>query len=118
MNRKLRTSTRLLLVLPVTALAVSLAACAGGGTGGSDGSARPSVDEISTGMSKILEDSGQGDLLTDEQVDCVAGELADSEISDQDLQNVADGKDIQTSEDAKQLVTTTMQEAVGTCAAQ
>lgn len=114
-DRNLR--SRILMTLPIAAVALSLAACAGGPDGGSGGSDRPSADELSTGITKILEDSGQSDLLTADQVDCIAGEFLDSEVSDQDLKNMAGGEDLQTSEEAKQLVTTTMQEAVTTCAA-
>ncbi|GGD62966.1 hypothetical protein [Microbacterium murale] len=114
-DRNLR--SRILMTLPIAAVALSLAACAGGPGGGSGGSDRPSADELSTGITKILEDSGQSDLLTADQVDCIAGEFLDSEVSDQDLKNMAGGEDLQTSEEAKQLVTTTMQEAVTTCAA-
>lgn len=110
MNRTLRTRTRILLALPVAAVAVSLAACAGGGA------ERPSADELSDGIAAIFEDAGQGDVLTDDQLDCVAEAFLDSEVSDQDLANLADGKDLQTSQDAKDLVTATMSEAITTCA--
>jgi len=116
-DRNLR--SRILMTLPIAVVAISLAACAGGPGGGSGGSSdRPSAEELSTGITTILEDSGQGDLLTADQVDCIAGEFLESEVSDQDLKNMAGGEDLQTSEEAKQLVTTTMQDAVGTCAAQ
>lgn len=111
-DRNLR--SRILMTLPIAALAVSLAACAGGPGGGSS-SDRPSADELSTGITKILEDSGQGDILTEEQVDCIAGEFVDSDVSDQDLKNMAGGEDLQTSQEAKDLVTATMQDAVTTC---
>jgi hypothetical protein len=114
-DRNLR--ARILMTLPIAALAMSLAACAGA-PGGGIGSDRPSADELSTGITKILEDSGQGDLLTEEQVDCIAGEFIDSEVSDQDLENMAGGEDLQTSQEAKDLVTATMQDAVATCTAE
>ena len=113
-DRNLR--SRILMTLPIAALAISLAACAGGPGGGSGGSDRPSADELSTGITTILEDAGQGGVLTEEQVDCIADEFLDSEVSDQDLKNMADGEDLQTSQEAKDLVTTTMQDAIGTCA--
>lgn len=110
-DRNLR--SRILMTLPIAALAISLAACAGGPGGG--GSDRPSTEELSTGITKILEDNGQGGVLTEEQVDCISGEFLDSEVSDQDLKNMAGGEDLQTSQEAKDLVTATMQEAVTTC---
>ena len=109
MNRNLRPRTRLLLALPIAAVAFfSLAACSGG-------TSRPSVDELSTGIGQIFEDGGQGGVFTDEQLDCVAQEFLDSEVSDEDLNNLAKGQDLQTSEDAKALVTETLLEASTTC---
>ncbi|WP_243229609.1 hypothetical protein [Microbacterium sp. CIAB417] len=114
-DRKLR--TRLLSAVPIAALAFSLAAC------GAPAAERPSTEELSEGITTILEDQGLtvGDgedaQLTPDQVDCISGELLDSEISDQDLANLAEGKDEQTSQDAFNLVQTTMTEAVQTCAA-
>lgn len=106
-DRNLR--TRILMALPIAAVALSLAACGGAAE-------RPSVEAVSEGMTTILEDGGQGDVLTGEQIDCVAEALHSSEISDQDLANIADGKDLQTSEEAQELVTSTMSDAVVDCA--
>lgn len=109
MNRNLRTnSSRILMALPIAAVAFSLAACAGAAQ-------RPSADHLSQGIATILEDSGQGGLMTDEQLDCVADYFLDSEVSDQDLANIAEGKDLQTSEESKDLVTATMQDAAVEC---
>ncbi|UYO97607.1 hypothetical protein OED01_02415 [Microbacterium sp. M28] len=106
-DRKLR--TRLLTAVPIAALAFSLAACGG------SAAERPSTGELSDGITKILEDSGQADILTEGQVDCVSEALLESEISDQDLANIAEGEDVQTSQEAKDLVESTMAEAVSTC---
>lgn len=114
-NLRARTS-RILMALPIAAVAFSLAACAGSAGPGGDGSDRPSADELSTGITTILEDGGQGGILTEEQIDCIADEFVDSEVSDEDLKNMAGGEDLQTSEEAKTLVTSTMQEAIETCA--
>jgi len=109
MNRNLRTNTsRILMTLPIAAVALSLAACAGAAE-------RPSADKLSEGIVTILEDSGQGDIMTADQIDCVAEYFLDSEVTDQDLANIADGKDLQTSEESKDLVTSTMQDAVVEC---
>lgn len=107
-DRNLRTRTRLLLAVPIAAVALSLAACSGAAE-------RPSADKLATGINKILDDGGLGDQFTDEQVDCIADALVDSKISDQDLANLADGKDVQTSQEAKTLVTQEMSEATATC---
>lgn len=122
-DRHLRPRTaRILMALPIAAVAFSLAACAGGGPGGSsdggpgDDSTRPSTAELSAGITTILDDAGQGGILTEEQVDCISNEFLDSEVSDEDLKNMAGGEDLQTSEEAKTLVTTTMQDAIETCA--
>ncbi|WP_417508940.1 hypothetical protein [Microbacterium sp.] len=116
MTGTLRTRTRLLLALPIAAAAISLAACSGVGATGGD--ARPTADELSSGIATILEDAGQGDVLTADQLDCVAGEFLDSKVSDKDLQSLANGKDEQTSEEAKDLVSQTMSEAAMTCSAE
>lgn len=106
LDRKLR--TRLLTALPVAALVFSLAACGGSAD-------RPSVDELSDGMAAIFEEQGYGDSFTDEVLDCLAEALLASEVSDQDLANLADGRDEQTSEEAYTLVQTTIQEASTEC---
>lgn len=116
MNRNLSTRARLLLTLPIAAAAISLAAC-GGAAGGGD-SVRPSADELSDGIAMILQDAGQAGILTDDQIDCVADAFLASDVSDQDLANLAAGKDEQTSQDANALVTDTMAEAITTCASE
>lgn len=107
-DRNPRTRARLLMALPIAAMAFSLAACSGAVE-------RPSVDEVSSGFQQILESVGQGDAFSDTQLDCMAGVLVDSEVSDQDLKNIADGKDEQTSQEAKELVEATTQAAVTEC---
>lgn len=112
-DRNLRSRTsRLLLALPVAALAFSLAACSGAAA------ERPTSEELSTGIQKILDDGGIGDQFTEGQVSCIADALLDTSISDEDLANIADGRDVQTSEDAKALVTQEMGSAVTECATQ
>ena len=100
------------MALSIAAVAVSLSACAGGAS-----SERPSADKVSEGIAKIFEDSGQGGILTDDQLDCVAEYFVASEVSDNDLANIAEGKDLQSSEEAKTLVTSTMQDSIVECAA-
>jgi hypothetical protein len=114
-DRKLR--TRLLTAVPIAALAFSLAACGG------SAAERPSTSELSEGVTMILEDGGitvgdgEDDQLTADQVDCISDELIASDIPDQDLANLAEGKDEQSSQETYDLVSTTMTEAVQTCAA-
>ena len=114
-DRKLR--NRLLSAVPIAALAFSLAACGGAAA------ERPSTDELSEGVTVILEDGGitvgdgEDDQLTTDQVDCISDELIASDIADEDLANLAEGKDEQTSQEAYDLVSTTMAAAVQTCAA-
>lgn len=111
LNRNLRTRpARLVMALSIAAAAVTLSACGGGAE-------RPTADQLSSGIATIFEDAGQADLLTDEQLDCVAEHFLDSEVSDQDLANIAEGKDLQTSQEAKDLVTSTMQDSIVECTA-
>ena len=110
MSTRPRSQRALALAAGVSATALVLTACSGGGAG------RPSADELSDGIASILEEAGQGDALTDEQLDCVADAFLESEVSDQDLANLAEGKDLQTSQDAKDLVSQTMAESFTTCA--
>lgn len=107
-DRTPRTRNRLLMALPVAALAFTLAACSGGAQ-------RPSVDELSEGITTILDDGGIGEQFDQASVDCISEELIASDISDQDLSNLADGKDEQTSQEAYDLVQTEMTTAVQKC---
>lgn len=108
-DRNLRSRTsRLLLALPVAALAFSLAACSGGAQ-------RPTSDELATGITKIFDEGGIGDQFTDEQISCIADHPVDSDLSDQDLANIAEGKDVQTDQAAYDLMEKEMTEAGTTC---
>lgn len=108
-DRNLRTRTsRLLLALPVVAVALSLAAC-------SAPVERPSSDKVADGIQQIFEDGGLGDSFTEAQITCIADMLVDSDVSDQDLANIADGKDVQTSAEAAKLVEEEMTVAAQEC---
>lgn len=110
-NDRSRRASRLLMALPIAALAFSLAACSGIGA-----SQRPSQDDLADGMAKIWEsDPSTADLFTAEQNDCLAEELLKSEISDQDLANLANGEDKQTSAEARDLVSSEIQDAAKVC---
>ncbi|GAB3595835.1 hypothetical protein [Microbacterium tumbae] len=106
-DRNLR--TRLLAVLPVAALAFSLTACGGAAA------ERPSVPELSEGITTILDDAGIADQFDDASIDCISEALIASEISDQDLANLAEGKDEQTSQEAFDLVQSEMTTATQEC---
>ncbi|MFE6997124.1 hypothetical protein ACFVAE_14250 [Microbacterium sp. NPDC057659] len=107
-DRILRTRTsRLLLALPAAVIAFSLAACSA--------PARPSVDDLSSGIQKIAGDAGTGDVFTDAIADCMAKELLDSKISDGDLDNIAAGKDA-VSKDGQDLIEKELGDAVTKCA--
>ncbi|HWS52260.1 MAG TPA: hypothetical protein VN241_14715 [Microbacterium sp.] len=114
LDRHRHPRARLLTALPIAALALSLAACAGIG-----GSQRPTQDELADGMAKIWEQNeATAGQFTDEQNDCLAEALLESEVSDQDLTNLANGEDKQTSVEARDLVSETIGEAVATCMAE
>lgn len=77
--------------------------------------ARPSVEEIADGFEVIMESVGAGGAYTRDQAICISEVLWSSEISDEDLANIADGIDIQTSVEARDLVSEVTMEAVETC---
>ncbi|WP_460800818.1 hypothetical protein [Microbacterium sp. GXF6406] len=104
--------TRILLGVPAAAAALTLVACTGGGI------QRPSAEELSSGISTILTNVGQDGVYTEEQIDCFAEKFLVAQLPDQDLASLAAGRDEQSSESVKALVTTTMQEATVTCTAQ
>ena len=105
-DRKLR--TRLLTAVPIAALAFSLAAC-------STPVERPTPEVVAAGYQKIIDANDQGVLYTDAMVLCLSEAMVDSEISDQDLANIAAGKDEQTSTEAQNLITQVITEAAPEC---
>lgn len=107
-DRKPRLATRLLTILPIAALAFSLAACSG--------AQRPTAKELATGMQQIFKDAGQGDI-PDAVITCISEKLVASDLSDQDLANVAKGKDVQTDEAAKAKMTKVVQQSAQECVA-
>ncbi|WP_334152104.1 hypothetical protein [Microbacterium sp.] len=106
-NPKLRNSTRLLMALPIAALAFSLAACGG--------STRPTSDEVADGIQKVYEDQGLGDVLTDPIASCFADALVDSELSNETLAYIADGEDKQKDEADKALTTKILKDKQEEC---
>jgi hypothetical protein len=49
-------------------------------------------------------------------IECLADAMVKSEISDQDLANIAQGKDLQTSKDSQKLLVKVVSEAAPDCA--
>ncbi|QDE35980.1 hypothetical protein FIV50_14995 [Microbacterium foliorum] len=107
-DRNLRTPARILMALPITALAFSLAACGG--------SSRPAVDDVADGIQKVYEDQGLGDTVTDEVATCFAEALVDSDLSNETLTYIANGEDKQSSQDDKALTTQILTDNLEKCA--
>lgn len=102
-----RRATRSLLAVPLLALA--LTAC-GGGT-----AERPSVEEIADGFQQIIDEADLGEAFTPEAITCVAEKLEASEIDDETLAALADGRDEQRDEETKALVQQVTQDATVEC---
>ncbi|MCM3781310.1 hypothetical protein [Microbacterium hydrocarbonoxydans] len=94
-DRNLRPASRLLMALPIAALAFSLAACGG--------PSRPSVDDVAEGIGKVFEEQGLGDQIDDDASQCFAEYLVDSDLSDETLNYLASGEDRQANQDDKDL---------------
>ncbi|MFJ4223001.1 hypothetical protein [Microbacterium sp. NPDC089695] len=110
-DRNLRPATRILMALPIAALAFSLAACGGAAV------ERPSAEDVSDGLMKVLEDQGMGDALTEPIIMCLSEALVDSEVSDETLATIAKGDaEAQTSQDDYDLVQSTITDAAMDCA--
>lgn len=107
-DRNLRTPSRILMALPIAALAFSLAACGG--------SSRPAVDDVAAGIQKVYEDQGLGDAVTDEVATCFAEALVDSDLSNETLTYIANGEDKQSSQDDKALTTQILTDNLEKCA--
>lgn len=108
-DRNLRTPSRILMALPIAALAFSLAACGG--------SSRPAVDDVADGIQKVYEDQGMGDAVPDDVATCFAEALVDSDLSDETLTYIANGEDKQSSEEDKALTTQILTDNLEKCAA-
>lgn len=102
-----RTPLRAALLLPIVALTLVLAACGGGGE-------RPTADEVAEGLQTVFDDMGAGDYFTETQVLCIAEKLVESELTDEDLQSIADGNS-EASESAADVLSTVGAEATEAC---
>lgn len=85
-----------------------------GGDDGGDGAGRPSPEEISAGVTQIMQDAGATQLDDPEVAACVGQEMYDSELSDETLSTLASGQDVATGEEGV-LVARVTSEALLTC---
>ena len=108
-DRNLRTPSRLLLALPIAALAFSLAACGG--------ASRPSEDDVAKGLSQFFESQGMGDQIDADASECLAEYLVDSDLSNETLTFLANGEDKQKNEADKALTTQIISDNVQECIA-
>ncbi len=110
-DRNLRTPARLLMALPIAALAFSLAACGGAVE-------RPSAQEVADGLTTVLEEQGLGDSLPDDVTLCLSEALVDSDVSDATLAAIAKGdSEARTDDDEYALVQKTISDAGPDCVA-
>ncbi|MFS0894251.1 hypothetical protein [Microbacterium sp. 179-I 3D3 NHS] len=106
-DRRPRASFRLLLALPIAALAFSLAACGG--------PSRPSADDVADGFQEVFEGTAQEEVMTDEVSLCFAEALVDSDLSNETLTYIANGEDKQKNQEEKDLTTQIIQEKQADC---
>ena len=106
-DRNLRTPSRLLMALPIAALAFSLAACGG--------QSRPSADDVADGFQDVFEGTAQEEVMTDEVALCFAEALVDSDLSNETLTYIADGEDKQKNQEEKDLTTQIIQDKQADC---
>lgn len=102
-------NARLLLALPIAALALSLAACGG--------PSRPTVDAVADGLTEFFQEQGMGDEIDAAAAECFAGYLVDSKLSDETLGYLADGEDKQSSVEDRDLTTKILQDNYEECTA-
>jgi hypothetical protein len=106
LDRKPRT-TRLLMALPIAALAFSLAACGG--------ASRPTADQVATGLTEFFDEQGMGDVVDKEAATCFAEKLVDSELSNETLNYLANGEDKQSSVEDRDLTTKILEDNLDVC---
>ncbi|MER7446718.1 hypothetical protein [Microbacterium sp. NPDC097977] len=110
-DRTQRTSSRILMALPIAALAFSLAACGGAAP------ERPSAQQVADGLTSVLEDQGLRDSLSDDVVLCLSEALVDSEVSNESLDAIAKGdENVKTDQKEGALVQKTINDAAPDCA--
>ena len=107
-DRNLRLPVRLLMAVPVAALAFSLAACS---------ASRPTADQVSDGLTKYFADANMSDSLPESAADCFAGYLVDSDLSNDTLNYIAQGKDQASSTDDADLTQKILEDNYAECTA-
>ncbi|WP_217180947.1 hypothetical protein [Streptomyces sp. AC495_CC817] len=105
-DRNPRSVVRLLLAVPVTALALSLAAC---------GASRPTEKEVAAGLVDFFADTAAGDTIDADAAACLAGYLVDSKISNETLARIAEGKDEPANAEDRDLTVTILTERTPEC---
>jgi hypothetical protein len=105
----LHPSARLLAIVPIAAVAFSLAACGG--------PSRPSSDDVATGIQQVFEGTAQEAAITDDVASCFADALVDSDLSNETLTYIANGEDKQKNQEEKDLTTQILQDAQAECLA-
>ena len=108
-DRNLRTTSRLLLALPIAALAFSLAACGG--------PSRPSEADVAKGLAEFFDSQGMGDQIDADASECLAEYLVDSDLSNETLTFLANGEDKQKDQADKDLTEKIISENVQECIA-
>jgi len=108
-DRNLRTPARLLMALPIAALAFSLAACGG--------ASRPSEDDVAKGLTEFFESQGMGDQINADAASCFAGYMVDSDLSNETLTFIANGEDKQKDQADKELTQKIIEDNAEECLA-
>lgn len=106
-HRGARPAARILLALPVAALAFTLAACGG--------PSRPSEADVASGIQKVFEGTATADAMTDEVAECFAEALVESDLSNETLTYIANGEDKQKNQEEKDLTTQILQDKQEEC---
>lgn len=107
-DRNLRTPARLLMAVPIAALAFSLAACS---------ASRPTADQVADGLTKYFEEVGTADSLPESAAVCFADYLVASDLSNETLNYIADGKDQASSIEDRDLTAKILQDNAAECTA-
>lgn len=105
---KLRNSAKLIVAATVLAL---VSACGGGGD-------RPSKDEVADAIRNGSSPMGSGEDMTslpDETIDCMAGALVDSDLSDDALRAFVKGDDDYEASDDDQAAVQSASTAMMSC---
>lgn len=104
------------LAIGALALVLPLSAAACGGKDDNNSGKRPSVEEISAGMKKVIPGADSG---SDEQLTCLAEKLhASDDMPNGVLRAIADGRDPEIDKDNEDKYTEVLTESMGECVSQ